>query len=494
MERKNKIGRTWEKFSDSPFFIIYDKWQDCAVRSAALSYYTLAGLISFCVFELWICKVLDIHSYVEGAISTIFGEFGHEALGLAAMNRLMNIKQTWAGGALIVILISVICTIDNLSAVFDRMMLTDKRVPLAERLGKSLLKGFITTLIIMVGAYLICIIPQQFMKYLALGISVFILLFLALKFLPAESPFNWKNAIYASAVSALAVISSFQILRVIYSYLIGPFVVLFILVWLYFSWLAILIVMLFFSNISTDGRHYYYKETENISGMFKTYLSIIAASYVFKNWKENVGCSFEDIRAHALTDKFSFPSSTLNRILKKLVKKDILETDKNFKYLPHKSLRTGPVEDMTVGDLLFELQFRGEYDLSDDISYQSLNVQLSSDLDSYLMQSGHFSSLTQKLSEINFGFDESSGSCGFQTEQWGYDAKKKSYAFIKHPFEVMQEGALFEKAFENDKEELKRQMEQWPEPDRSKGLEEWQRLERKANPDLIDRLRTHLKK
>lgn len=494
MERKNKIGRTWEKFSNSPFFIIYDKWQDCAVRSAALSYYTLAGLFSFCVFELWICKVLDIHSYVEGAIATIFGDFGHEALGLAAMNRLVTIKQTWAGGALIVILISVICTIDNLSAVFDRIMLTDQRGSFGKRVRNSFIKGLITTLIIMVGAYLICIIPQQFMKYLALGVAVFVLLLLALKYLPAESPFNWKNAVYASAVSALAVISSFLVLRVIYSYLLGPLVVLFILLWLYFSWLAILIVMLFFSNISTDGRHYYYKETENISGMFKTYLSIIVVSYVFKNWKYTVGCSFEDIRKHALTERFSFPSSTLNRILRRLVKKDILELDKNFRYFPHKSLRYGTADDMTVGDLLFELQFRGEYDLSDDISYQSLNVQLASDLDNYFMQYGHFHSLNQKLSEMNFGIDESNDVSGFQPDQWGYEAKKRSYEFIRNPFEVMQKDALFSKAFESDSSELKKQIEQWPEPDRSKGLQEWDRLDRKTNPDLIDRLKNHFGK
>lgn len=433
MEIADILKKGWEKFENSRFYIIYDKMEDCAVRAASLSYYTLSGLISFCIFELWICRVFDISSYVAEAVSTIFGNAGQEAMGMVAMDRLLTIKQTWAGAAFAVILISVIFTIDNLSTVFDRIMLTERRDPWWKRLLKCTPKALIATLTIMAGAYLICIIPNHFLKYLALWLSLCILLWLALKFLPAESPFNWKNAIYASVVSASLVMIVLQPTKTIYSYLTGPFGILLILICLYFSWFVILETMLLFSNISNDGRHYYYKETENISGMFKTYLSIIVTSYVFKNWKKTVGCSFDDIRDHALAGKYSFPSSALNRILKKLVKKGILETDKDFKYLPHENLRTERVEEMTVGDLLFELQFRGEYDLSDDISYQALNPQLSSDLDKYFMSYENFSSLSQKLSEIEFNTEEHGSTAGVQKDQWGYEAKKDSYDTTKRP-------------------------------------------------------------
>lgn len=436
MEIGHRIGKGWEWFKNSRFYIIYDKIEDCAVRSAALSYYTLSGLISFCIFELWICKVMDIDSYVAEAVATIFGNASHEALGMVAMDRLLTIKETWACAALAVILISVTFTIDNLSTVFDRIMLTQRRDSWLERQLKCTPKALIATLTIMAAAYLICTIPGNFMKYLALWMALCILLWLALKFLPAESPFNWKNAIYASVVSASLVTVVLQPLKVIYSYLTGPFGIMLILICLYFSWFVILETMLLFSNISNDGRHYYYKETENISGMFKTYLTIIVASYVFKNWKKTMGCTFEDIREHAITDRFGFPSSALNRILKKLVKKEILEVDKEFKYLPHRRFRIGRADDMTVGDLLFELQFRGEYDLSDDISYQSLNVQLANDLDRYFMQHGNLGSLSQKLSEIEFKFEEGSDAAGIQKEQWGYCAKKKSYDLIKQQSEA----------------------------------------------------------
>lgn len=433
MEIGHRIGKGWEWFKNSRFYIIYDKIEDCAVRSAALSYYTLSGLISFCIFELWICRVLDIDSYVAEAISTIFGNASHEALGMVAMERLLTIKETWAGAAFFIILVSVIFTIDNLSTVFDRIMLTQRRDSWLERQLKCTPKALIATLIIMAAAYLICITPGNFMKYLALWTALCILLWLALKFLPAESPFNWKNAIYASVVSASLVTVVLQPLKVIYSYLTGPFGIMLILICLYFAWFVILETMLYFSNRSNDGRHYYYKETENISGMFKTYLTIIVASYVFKNWKKTVGCTFEDIRDHALAGKYSFPSSTLNRILRKLVKKEILETDKDYRYMPHESLRTSGAEDMTVGDLLFALQFRGEYDLNDNISYQALNKQLASDLDSYFMQYKNYSSLSQKISEIEFESEESVSSAGSQKDKWGYDAKKDSYDATRHP-------------------------------------------------------------
>ena len=146
-----------------------------------------------------------------------------------------------------------------------------------------------------------------------------------------------------------------------------------------------------------------------------------------------MGCTFEDIRDHALAGKYSFPSSTLNRILRKLVKKEILETDKDYRYMPHESLRTSGAEDMTVGDLLFALQFRGEYDLNDNISYQALNKQLASDLDRYFMQYKNYSSLSQKISEIEFESEESVSSAGSQKDKWGYEAKKDSYDATRHP-------------------------------------------------------------
>lgn len=378
---------TWQRIKESRLYIVIDKWTDCSVYAAALSFYMLAGLISFCVLIVWMTPGSEAH--ILEAISEV------TALPLteAVPERLSNLISTWGKFAPVVILLAITLSTDSLRSVFDRITLTSHEDPLWIRLPKCLFKAICATILIIIATYLVYHCESTFLTYIILYITACILLWAALSFLPTDKPFNYKNAFYAAAPSALVTIIAFPVLEKIYAYLTGPLGIFLILVWLDISWLLILSIMLIFTNISKDGCLYEYKKTERIAGMAKTYLSVIITAYVFQNWNKgkNQGCSLKDIRDKS---QLNLPYSMLNRILSRLEHKKVLDYA-GAGYRPHPELETVP-EEMTVKDLLILLPARGDYHLVE-------SNQLFEDILKYYSQADEkgSGSLSLKIIEID---------------------------------------------------------------------------------------------
>jgi len=332
------------------------------IRAGALTYFTLSGIIPFCIFFIWVEEVFMVHTSVadlaEDAlpnINDIFISFG--SYPQMRMDQLMDSYATIGVlpvGRIVVISLVILCVyffLNNLHSSFNHIWKSPDRTECFWKcLGFDIIMALIIIVIVLITAWL-----YGYFKYhtaLALIMMVTIVC-LAYRFIPyGKHPNLWPSIVSALSASLCLYIWSSLIPLVgdqLSEFKLNGIAFLLLIFWMYWGWFIVLTGARLCAYLSKRGMDYMVEEVNELAPIYRLHLLILVASYIFKNARAghdgSIGLSHKDIRngiidglpTGMVEDRDSFlPMILLDSIIEELCNKRIIQNCKREKMTEHR--------------------------------------------------------------------------------------------------------------------------------------------------------------
>jgi len=372
---------------------LFDK--EINLRAGALTFFSLSGIVPICVFFLWTADFLMADVSVSRMTSLLFPDVGDslETLSLFPRLRMGQLMSSFAGWIAIVLIVFYLnAFFNNIQYAFNYIWQSEDRT---KKLWPALKFNFVMTIalffLVMVFSFFFNLCSLPILQYLVSFLLVFICIFLSFTVLPYDKkPLKKPAAITSLTVTAALVLWS-RLIPIVGAQLsefeFNGIDVLLILFWMYWAWFIILSGARICAFMSNRGVDYMSSEVAGIAFIYRQFLSILTASFVFRNCGRHSdgshGLSFDDIHKKMFNAPAYLPMTLLDSIIKELMAKGVLQKcdgKDQFFYEPAADIDE---KSFTVGDLLFKLTFAGGYDLR--YQYRNINPALDKTLSSSYM-------------------------------------------------------------------------------------------------------------
>lgn len=443
MHKKGAIGTFFRKFPDSKInywlrVFFFDK--EINLRAGALTFFTLSGIVPICVFFIWFADFLMADVSVSRMTTLMFPDVSDslETLSLFPRLRIRQLLSSFAGWVAIALIIFYLqAFFSNIQYAFNYIWQSEDRTKkFWLSLKFNLDMTVVLFIIIMIFSFLFNLCHLRFLQYTVSFLLIYICIFLAFTVLPYDKkPLKKPAAVTSFCVTAALLLWSWLIPVVgahLSEFEFNGIDVLLILFWLYWAWFIVLSGARICAFMSNRGIDYMRNEVSELAQNYRQFLSILIASFVFKNCGRHRdgshGLSFDTIHKRMFKGSAYLPMSLLDSIIKELMAKGVLQKcDERNEYFYEPSADIDE-KSYTVGDLLFALTFAGGYDLK--YQYQSINPQLEKKLSSSYM--AMFSREETRLVDIplDISLEEVLPPKGRITDA----TKKEEYEKLKHSF------------------------------------------------------------
>jgi len=439
--KRGSIRKFIKEFPDSKInywlgVFLFDK--EINLRAGALTFFSLSGIVPICVFFLWTADFLMADVSVSRMTALLFPDVGDslETLSLFPRLRIGQLLHSFAGWiAIILIVFYLNAFFNNIQYAFNYIWQSEDRTKkLWPALKFNLLMTIALFLLVMVFSFFFNLCSLPFLQYMVSFLLVFICIFLSFTVLPYDKKPLKKPAAITSLIVTVALILWSQLIPIVGAHLsefeFNGIDVLLILFWLYWAWFIILSGARICAFMSNRGVDYMSGEVAGIALIYRQFLSVLTASFVFRNCGRHSdgshGLSFDDIHKKMFTAPAYLPMTLLDSIIKELMAKGVLQKcdgKDQFFYEPAADIdeRT-----FTVGDLLFKLTFSGGYDLK--YQYRNINPSLEKTMSSSYMDI--FSKVETRL--VDIPLDISIDEILSKEERITDTSKKKEYEKFKN--------------------------------------------------------------
>lgn len=386
-DQKNWLKKIW-LIIRQVFFVITDKDSHIFKNSAALTQYTVIGII-----PLFACLLLlphffgpevSIEKLANNAIPTMHNTW--EQIIIFARNSLSVIqdyKIIKIGGPLFVIF-STLFFYNSVQSIFCDIWGTKQR-GLEETIKFCWNSFLITILMVVIGALLFNSLPLFVPNWILTFAITLCGIFLGYWYGPNRDYKNFKSVFFPALFSTILIVSFWGFFNffICFShstdyFKYGDFCIFFIfLFFINTSWFLCLMGAVL--SISVDKSEWYYKKKQSDDMMLflKFSLGLMVASCVYRYWnRREKGLTIHQIRIQMFNNDYEnkdtkeaekisienkdgswLPLYLLQNVLNDLVRVDILEVDEFQKYKKSSNRKS----ETTSGDLLFAMLFIGNY-------------------------------------------------------------------------------------------------------------------------------------
>lgn len=398
------------------FDAIWDR--ELRMRSAGLAYYTIIGIVPICILVTWLGDIIQADSKISTAIVSVFPFFESTVgdINIVANSKLDIYRKILPGiMALAIILYSTHCFLNNVQQLFNYIWKSEER--------KGIDKVIYNIRIAIVLGISVILVSFLFNKVDKLVINLVILAFVlvlsiscAFRFVPYDKKPHFAPAFVSSIITTaiLFVINAF--LPFFFTSLIELELeninVFWMIFMIFLSWYVVFLGAKLCSILDHMGPFYLHEEIEGLAEVYRLYLTIFVAASIFRRnrnpKKGNASITFFEIGQ----DMFQFeedggdnsscvlPMPLLDSIINDLMKKGIIEYasgTKEVTYTVKEDAICTSIDSYTVGHLLLQLIFGGNYDLG--YQYEKLLIPLETDLSSGLLKA--FVKLDTKIVDIH---------------------------------------------------------------------------------------------
>lgn len=385
--------------------------QDLHITAAALTYYTIIGIVPLWMCIYILCDVSNTNVSVSSSTDLLMPNIG-DSVGSFDEIAQIGIKgiftqYKWFGWiALAVIIYAVICFFNNVQHAFNKIWGSKNRT-----LGQSLSLYFKMIIVIAITSTLFTEIighlSSPVLQYSLLFIILFLFIALAFRSIPYDKKPKWGPTFLSSAGTSICLLAWSLVLPYLVSNLMrlkfDGINILLIVFWLFWAWQIILIGAVGCHRLNKTG-FYLDRKIDYLAPSYRRYLTLLTIAHIFRLFDQDEhlkGLSFEQIAKDMFPlgdgstssssgrkqTYVSIPATLLDSILKELCKSGILVTEDSDKvrYFPKHQMLSGnrTLHDYTIGDVLFILDTLGNFKL-DDLTPQICSSFKGSYIDKHL--------------------------------------------------------------------------------------------------------------
>ncbi len=365
--------------------------QDLHITAAALTYYTIIGIVPLWMCIYILCDVSNTNVSVSSSTDLLMPNIG-DSVGSFDEIAQIGIKgifaqYKWFGWiALAVIIYAVICFFNNVQHAFNKIWGSKNRT-----LGQSLSLYFKMLIVIAITSTLFTEIighlSSMALQYSLLFIILFLFIALAFRSIPYDKKPKWGPTFLSAAGTSICLLAWSLVLPYLVSNLMrlkfDGINILLIVFWLFWAWQIILIGAVGCLRLNKTG-FYLDRKIEYLAPAYRRYLTLLTISHIFRLFDQDEhlkGLTFEQIgkdmfplgdssSSSGRKQKFvSIPPTLLDSIIKELCKSGILvsEDSDQVRYFPKHQMLSGKrtIHDYTIGDVLFILDTLGDFRLDD---------------------------------------------------------------------------------------------------------------------------------
>jgi len=357
------------------------------IRAASLAYFTFFGLVPFCSVFMWFTDSLKTETSVSLQLGTIFPGMKDtfDSIAEFAEANMDKLSETWAPWlALIIIVYAVFCMFDNIQKIFNEIWKSTSRT-MPMRIRMSILSFVALALVIILGSYLFHRTENHLFRLVVSNVLIFCSLSGAFFFFPFDKKPAASPIFISAGLTTVLLMLWVRLIPVIDRFVAAyqsvgllSFLLIF---WIYVAWMIIVFGAKYCRNRDKSGDTYLKEEIENLSPVFRCYLSMVVTSYIFRNTVNNTSgdyaLTFEQIRREMFNapegahDKATgaridnsqafLPMPLLDQIIDDLCDRNWILLRKNTAtgvvYCPNKSM--AQISTFTVGDFLFDYFMAG---------------------------------------------------------------------------------------------------------------------------------------
>lgn len=379
MKKISKIKRLKDSIK-SPWNFWFDKSDH--IGAAALTYYTVTGIVPFCVFGKWFSDFFKTKASVAYAAKVLFPSLNGPINMMAQISSLREqvFSHWWGWAVFVLIVFQVIFFLNNIQKTFNRIWRSEDR---KHQFLFSLLSAVI--LVVAIIAYAgTCLLMNSLWLDRILGFGlIYLITCFSFKYLPYDKQPGWPAVLISSAVSTATTLLLLCFLPKVSGWLFlvsGSYGVSFLLLvfWLFWTWYIIILAAKLCTILDKSDSSFLRDQTFSISPSYELFLSVLSAGYIYANPRNKDdlrGLTFKEIRngmflydeedeegvSSLINKDILFPLSLLNRIIRNLSKRNIIKKSPEKSSMP----RYEPANDIasyTVGDMLKDFLFNGSYD------------------------------------------------------------------------------------------------------------------------------------
>lgn len=365
--------------------------QDLHITAAALTYYTIIGIVPLWMCIYILCDVSNTNVSVSSSTDLLMPNIG-DSVGSFDEIAQIGIKgiftqYKWFGWiALAVIIYAVICFFNNVQHAFNKIWGSKNRT-----LSQSLSLYFKMIIVIAITSTLFTEIighlSSLVLQYSLLFIILFLFIALAFRSIPYDKKPKWGPTFLSSAGTSICLLAWSLVLPYLVSNLMrlkfDGINILLIVFWLFWAWQIILIGAVGCHRLNKTG-FYLDRKIDYLAPSYRRYLTLLTIAHIFRLFDRDEhlkGLTFEQIgkdmfplgnsssNASGKQQFVSIPPTLLDSIIKELCKSGILVTEDSDKvrYFPKHQMLSGnrTLHDYTIGDVLFILDTLGNFKLDD---------------------------------------------------------------------------------------------------------------------------------